>query len=333
MLALAATLPAAPARAQSDAEIALARKWFREGEQAEKSKDYATALEKFEKALAIKTTPQLLLRVGSMQERLGKLVEAMVSYDRALEAANNAALNDVAAVAKDQSDALRPRLPTIVVQPAKPYDGLAVSLDGTALSAATLGSKLPVNPGDHKLVITAPGHRALAKSFSIAEKESKPLPFELEVDSSAAAVDATADSSPATSEPPPDAAGGHAPGHPSKLPGILLVGGGVAALGVGVALFAVAASKDSAIDDDCGGADRLHCPASMKDDITSRVGTVNTLQTTSFIVGGLGLVGAGIGTYLLLRSPKKAQPSAAFVTVTPTADPRGSLGLFAQGRF
>jgi hypothetical protein len=318
-LCLLATLAPTPALAQSDAEIALARKWFREGEQAEKSKDYAAALERFEKALAIKTTPQLLLRVGSAQERLGRLVEAMLSYDRALEAANAAALKDVAAVAKDQADALRPRLPTLTLEPAATYDGLTVALDGVALSAATLGSKLPVNPGEHQLVIEANGHQKLAKTITLAESEAKKLPFEL------------ADASSLAPEPTPDAPTTPDPVRPSKLPAYLLVGGGVVAVGVGVALFAVAAGKDGAIDDDCGGSERQHCPVAMKDDITARVSSVNTLQTTSFILGGVGLVGAGIGTYLLLRHPKAA-PTAAFL-ITPTLDARGAPALYAQGHF
>ena len=76
--------------AQSDAEIALAKQWFRDGEAAEKKKDWAKALELFEKALTVKQTPQIYLRVGALQERLGKLVEALVSYERAQEKAAGA---------------------------------------------------------------------------------------------------------------------------------------------------------------------------------------------------------------------------------------------------
>src|SRR5690348_15587374 len=86
----------ATALAQADAEIALAKQFFRDGEAAEKKQDYPKALALFEKALAIKQTPQIFLRVAAIDERLGKLVEALVAYERAQERATSAQLSDVA---------------------------------------------------------------------------------------------------------------------------------------------------------------------------------------------------------------------------------------------
>src|SRR5262245_32419933 len=63
------------AHAQSDGEIALAKQFFKDGEAAEKKQEWAKALELFDKALAIKQTPQIYLRVGAVDEKLGKLVE------------------------------------------------------------------------------------------------------------------------------------------------------------------------------------------------------------------------------------------------------------------
>jgi hypothetical protein len=315
-----------PGFAQSESELALARKWFKEGEAAEKKNDCAMALDRFEKALAVKPTPQILIRIGTCQEKLGKLVEAAVSYDRALDKANAASLGDVASVAKEQADALRPRVPTITIALAEAYHDVSITLDGVALNSAVVGDKLPLNPGQHKLVAKAPGRRSFDQGFAVAESESRRVPIVLEEDGSAreaAKNDATVGVLSVPDKP--------ATSSPSKVPAIALVAGGVAALGVGVVLFVVAAGKDSEVDDACGGSDRQTCPASRQEEIEGDVSTVNTLRAASFIVGGVGIASAAIGTGLLVTSSKRAA-SARGIELAPIAAP-SRAGVRLKGHF
>ncbi len=107
---MAASVIGAPglASAQSAKDVAAARQAFKEGEDAEAKGDLSVAIDRYRQALAIKATPQLHLRVGAVEEKLGRLVDALASYQRGLEKASS--LPAVAAVAGEQIEALRPRV-------------------------------------------------------------------------------------------------------------------------------------------------------------------------------------------------------------------------------
>ena len=64
--------------------MATARQAFKEGDEAENRGDLAIALAKFKEALAFKATPQLHLRIGAVQEKSGRLVDALDSYETGL---------------------------------------------------------------------------------------------------------------------------------------------------------------------------------------------------------------------------------------------------------
>jgi hypothetical protein len=320
LLAAALLASAAPAGAQTAAEIAGAKKAFKEGEEAEKRRDYRLALTKFQQAMSVKETSQLLLRVGAMQEKLGQLVEALEAYERGLAKANAQGLAPVIKVAQEQIDSLKTRVPTVTVNAAKPYPELVITLDDKPIAPAAFGTKIRLNPGQHKLAATAQGYPAQEKPFVANERDT----FDFTMDLAPGAAPARAAQSVEASKP----AG------PSKLPGVLLVGGGGAALATGVVLLVVAFSKDSAIDDLCGGPDRLDCPRSRADDINSRISTVKVFQVLSLGAGVLGAAGVGVGTYLLVRKPPEpsSKTGAIWVDVAPAAGP-GEVGLRATGRF
>jgi hypothetical protein len=312
LLGLASLVAAAPpAHAQDPQQIAQAKKWFKEGEDAEKAQDWATALARFQMALTVKETPQLLLRVGATQEKLGQLKGALESYKKGLDKATAANLAPVAKLARDQIDGLTPRIPGVTVKVAKPPPGLSVELDGKPVASTTFGTKIDLDPGDHRLVAHAPGFATLDKPFKAAEKDAIDLPIDL---------------APAA---PADDAGKEA--GPSKLTPVLFLAGGAAAIGAGVVLFVVSKGNDAQIDKQCGGADRLECPLSQKAKITSEVGTVNALQAFAIISGGLGLASAGVGSYLLIKKPKDDKPQQA-VELAPVFGP-SDAGLVVRGRF
>ncbi|HEY4120146.1 MAG TPA: hypothetical protein VGM56_19915, partial [Byssovorax sp.] len=310
-------VPAA-AYAQTDAQVAAARAAFKEGDEAEKRRDLPTALAKFKAALAVKETPQLILRIGGVQEKLGQLGQAMLSYERGLERAQAANLAPVVKVVKEQIDALRPRVPTVVVTVAKQYPDLAVTLDDKPLA---LGTKLYLDPGDHKLVARASGYDTKEKPFAATERDA--LEFQLD-------LAPTGGAAPPVGGPPAGETAGPSSDKPSRLPSVILISGGGAAIATGIVFFVLAGGKDSDVDKLCGGSDRLHCPPAQETTINSDVSSVKTFQVVGGVAVGVGAVAVGIGTYMLLRTPKPA-PAAAF-EVLPSFGP-SQAGLTARGAF
>jgi hypothetical protein len=96
---------------------------------------------------------------------------------------------------------------------------------------------------------------------------------------------------------------------------------GAAGIGVGAVLGIVTLGKASHLNSVCQP--RSDCPASEQGDIDS----ANSLALGSTIAFGVGVVGAGLGTYFLLMPPKSdVGAGAAGLTVRPWIGP-GSAGL------
>ncbi|MEJ7734915.1 MAG: tetratricopeptide repeat protein [Polyangiaceae bacterium] len=321
-----------PAAAQ-DADIAQAKKWFSDGAAAEKKGDCRTAVELFRKALAVKETPQLHLRIGKCQEQLGDLVAAESSYDKAVARAEQGSVKDALDVAREELEDIRPRVPRVTFTLASPPGDLTLTLDGLPLAASSLDTALALNPGDHAVAAEA-GKARFDRSFTLAEKDRITIPIELPGSGGAPSTPAP----PVGPVTPVEADAGGGPNVPAIA---LLAGGGAAVIG-GVVLVIVSYAKDSSIDDDCGGPERLRCDAGQKGDIESRIDSVNLFRGLGFGLAGAGVIAAGVGATLLVTSsssssaapPAEARAAArrGGVRFSPTVGP-GSIGLAAGGRF
>lgn len=306
----AAALAASPAvaSAQSAKDLAAARQAFKDGEDAEGKGDLTVAVTKYRQALAVKATPQLYLRIGAVEEKLGRLVDALASYTKGLEKASS--LPAVAKIAKEQVEALRLRVPLVTLSVPKAPPDLVVTLDGAPVALGSLGAELPVDPGVHRVHAQAPGFLSRDQAFTAAERGRTKLVLEL------------LPSSPAAPPPPPPP--------PSKLPGILVTAGGAAFVVGGVALLAASYAKDSAIDAQCHGSARDKCPLSQQGQITSEVHTANALRFSGIGMGVVGAAGAATGIYLLVRKP--APTTTGSVQVVPAMAP-GAAQVLVSGRF
>jgi hypothetical protein len=319
-LVVTALVGSAPASAQPDAQIAAAKQAFKEGDEAEKRRDLPTAAAKFKEAIAVKETPQLVLRLGGVQEKMGLLAQAMASYERGMERAQAANLSNVAKVAREQMEAMRSRVPTVVVTVAKAYPELTVTLDDKPLA---LGTKIYLDPGDHKVVAEATGYQKKEKPFAAVERDSLEFQLDLAPVGGPAPVTGPIEGNGVTPDNGP---------RPSKVPAAILIGGGAAAIGAGVAFFVVATGKNSDVDKLCGGPDRKHCPVTKKDEINSDISTVKLFQIVSLVSTVVGVGGVGVGTYLLLRKPPPPAQAADGVRVFPILGPT-TAGAGLSGRF
>jgi hypothetical protein len=242
------------------------------------------AIPHFVESLRLDAKAVTLINLASCEEKVGRLADALGHWAEARAHAQMEASKPIADEAEKRQEALEPRVPklTIVLAPGAPKD-TAVTRDGVALGAVSIGLALPVNPGDHAIVTTAPGRAEARASVALAEGEAKSIevaPGDPRPDPAASADAAT-----------PPAAGARRGTSP-----LVWIGFGTAALGVGVGAVtgALALGKASSAKDACPN----HlCPTQSKLDDVSAGRTLGTVSTIAFVVGG---VGAAVGIYGLV---------------------------------
>ena len=237
-------------------------------------------------------------------------------------------------VAREQRAALVPQVPelTVVLAPGVPR-GAIVKRDGEILADASLGLSLPVDPGDHLMMLELSGRQPFEQRVRLAPGEKKQVTLEAGAPLEAAPLP-TATPAPAVTPmtPPPDA--GSRPG-PSgqRVAGYVVGAVGLAGLGVGAALGGAAmAQRDSAM---CGvGGDKYACTPEGFQTIES----ARTLGKASTVGLGAGGVLAATGLILLVTAPRRVEPApkagrAPWVVAGPMAvDATGAL-VGVQGGF
>ena len=273
----------APASAQSEADKATARALSIEANQALEAKDYKTAADKFKRAEALYHAPTLLVGLGRAYVGLEKWVEAMESYNRVIREPlgdnPNEAFLQAVEDAKREVVGLDAKIAWVTINVAGP-DEPNVTLDGTAVSIASLGVKRAVNPGDHTIEASAEGFENGSESFSITSGETKDVTLTLE---------------PGELPPPPPPGGEES----SVLPivGWTLVGVGGASLILGAVMGGLAIGKHGDLSDICR--DDGSCPESEQDNLDT-FRTFGTVSTIGFIAGGVLAAG---GVVILLVAP------------------------------
>jgi hypothetical protein len=291
---------AGEARAEpSVSERATARQLFSEGVALEDAKDFAAALDRFQRVAAIKPTPQVRYNLGYCLARTGHLVEAADLLGPLADLSGDTAINALASLARGELTRLRPRIPRLVVN--APSRGEAVvTLDGSEVSPALLGTAMLVNPGPHTVALTRKTGGGHAEQRVVAvEGAAAPLmvpPLELPPEE------------PAAKPAAPTARPGGARASRLTL-GYVMGGIGVAAIGVGSAFGLLTLSTWSAAKTSCGAA----CPAGSRgQDERSTAQTDSWVSNVGFVAGGAALGAAAI---LLLTAPAPTTPT----TTTPAA--------------
>jgi hypothetical protein len=302
----------ATARAQpAEAPGAHADRLFREGKAALEAGRYAEACPKLAESQKLDPATGTLLALGMCHQAEGKTATAWRELQLVIEASTKTGRADRVSLARDLVNALEPRLSKITVRvDADHASDLQVRLDGAPLASSDWNRAVPVDPGDHAvdavLAAAAPWHA----SVSIAgDAQSKVV----DVPKLAAATPPT----PPTPAPvEPETTPAPSAPHPDRTLGWIVGGAGIAALGVGSAFGVIALSNHSDAT--------TRCPSSPCGDATGvqENDRAKTFAWVSDVSLGLGLVGVGVGAYLLFW-PRQA-PQATSARLVPSVGPGGA---------
>jgi hypothetical protein len=319
------------------AEPAAAEALFREGRTLLEKGDLAAACPKLEQSQKLDPSSGTMLNLALCHEKEGRIATAWAEYLVAARMARTQGKADRAQAAEGYASALEPKLSYLTVNVSQKVPGMIIRRGGTELDASTLGSRLPIDPGEHVLTVSAPGHKPLELELRIGaagDTQTVVIPA-LEKDEPGVAA-ATAPAAAPASAPSPVAPAAQAPATPPPLPKAaqkgssivpwLIGGAGVAALGAGGVFGVLALGTYSDAENSCP----THQGCSDADIETRNRAT---LQANIANVGiGLGVVGVGIGAVLLLAGSDDAAPEAARFRVVPVAG-RKTAGIVLDSRF
>jgi len=161
-------------------DVALAKRLFNEATALETRGEWSEAAAKLREALGIKETPGLRYHLAYAEEHMGQLVEALADYERAaalLEAGAQAP--DVAKLVGPARDRMRERTPTLLIRLPPNVTHAKLTVDDHPIATTSLQQPMRLNPGAHRLVLTAPGHEPLTLEVALSEGERQTLDAEL----------------------------------------------------------------------------------------------------------------------------------------------------------
>lgn len=306
LLALAIALVPSVAAAQDKN----AEDLFQLGKTSMASKDFAKACGYFQASLNAEFALGTLLNLAICHEQAKMIASAWSDY-RLLEDKARAATPPQAERAKyahEHAELLRPRLSRmriIVAADAKALSGLTVKIDGVVAQPELYDVGVPVDIGKHTVVATAPEHDDSTQTIGVDEDKQRVDVTITALKASPVAPPPPAVAGPKTSAPPADSGSNRTIGYVvGGIGAASLVAGGV------FGLLALGASKDAKCE---GCVD----PSGELDSAKSAYSRANTFGWVSNIAVGVGIVGLGIGTVLVLTSGSGAEKKTARLLVSP----------------
>jgi len=300
-----------PAAAQSHDPVA-AEALFRQGRDAMKKGDWPTACAKFEESQRLDAAAGTLLNLAECEQKLGRIASAWQHYQEATDLLPSS--DPRFAIAKRAAQAIAPRVPklTITLDPSAPPD-TRVARDEVELGSGSLGTALPVDPGAHVIVVTAPGH------------EARKLVVRLEA-GAVETIDVAPGEKIAASDPTPKRkpTGGHET--PPEVPrssnaqrtvGWVVAGVGVLGGAIGATYFGFAA-KDKDGEARRMGCDDTTCPDDASLAVSNEHAKLESYALYCALGGGALMAG---GLALVLTAPSARKTDEAAISVRAVALP------------
>lgn len=292
-LAMGVLLVARSAAAQSTSDEVAGRALFEEGRRLMQQGDYKAACPKLEEGERVSPGVGMAFNLGECFEKVGKLASAWAAFSDAAGMARAQGQTDREKVARDRAAALAPRLPhlKLALAPGADVEGLLIKRDGVVVGRAQWTTSIPVDPGPHTLLVSAP--KRVDATVQVDTPEASERIAQIPVLALVPVVEKPVEK-PAPVTPPPPSEDPDK-GNTQRVVGLVTGGVGIVGLGVGAVYGLMAKSKKSDSDSHCFAGDV--CDADglvLRHQASGRA----DVATVGFIAGGV-LVAAGVVIYLV----------------------------------
>jgi hypothetical protein len=271
---------------------AAAEALFRAGREHVEAGDWANACPLFVESNRLDFALGTLMNLAACEENVGELANAWQRYREVLDSLPST--DDRRAFVAESVARLERLVPRLTVVLPVLVQGTIVRRDDVDLRGASIGADLPVDPGEHSIVVEAPGRTT--RRYAVQLVAGQRLTVHAEV-----------------GEPITQNAG--RPGGGGRRTAAWILGSvGVGALSAGAILGVRALSERSASDALCTmGLCRDQAALDKYD-------TARSTALGADIALAVGAVSLGVAGYFLATSMTKArpQPAAASICVTPS---------------
>jgi len=293
LLLVSALLACTHARADDSRDPAAAEVLFRQGRAASQKKDFTTACAKFRESNRLDPAVGTVFNIADCEEKLGRLATSWTLFQEVVQRLPSD--DERRAIAGERARSLEGRVPTLTIHLAHTErTDVVVRRDGVVLGAASLETALPVDPGEHTVIVEAPGTQSALFTSQVGTGEHASLEVKLGTISTTTAQ-AAKDTAPQTST---------SAAHPSHTAAYVAGSVGVAGVITGVIAGLIVLDKKSTVNSNCVG---NICNQAGVD--ASRSGkTFGVVTTVGLVAGALGL---GTATYLFLSAPVAESPRSS----------------------
>jgi hypothetical protein len=316
-LALPVGLAPALARGETPTELKRARAQFQRGIELEQAGNWSEAIQQFREVGQVRMTPHVRFHIAFCEEGLGRLVTALGGYELALREADQVG-PDFRAEVETAIKNLKERIPKLVIERGEGADAATVQLDGVDLGASSVGVEVPLDPGPHSVVATAPGMQPFSATADLREREVTRVTLVLEP-------------VPEPVKPPPPkekvlVVTREEP--PKRLVPYLIGGAGVAALLGAGALFVLKQTTQAELEEKCP--DPNACDPAYED-------TYNRMRFYGYaapVAAGVGAAAVGVSVYMLFfRKSKQTPPKTTTSVMLAPGTKSGFAGITVTGEF
>lgn len=344
-----ATLASAAMAQPSREDRAAATALFDEARALVKDKKFAEACPKFEESNRLDPGMGTLYNLADCYEKLGKTASAWSGFRDVADQARLVSMKDREEDALARAKAIEARLPRVRLLIPKELAGakIAVLRDGIAMTAALVGTAVPLDPGKHKIRVEAIGYEAWETDIVLEPKGGTidlqvPMPKRVAIPETTASATATAAPTLAPTSDPTSAptvlptAAPTAPRPWQRPLGIAVGVVGLAGLGIGSAFgFMAKSTYDASNESNChksavpGELDQCNPEGlAQREDAVSK----GNIATALFIPGAV-LLAAGV--VLIVAAPSAPSAGSAFVrpSISDVQVSAGPGGVLVRGKF
>ena len=294
-----AAAPRLPLQIVTGQRAAAAEALFDQGRRLMSAGRYAEACARFADSERLDHGVGTLLNLADCYEKNGQTASAWATFRAVSAAASAERQPDRERIARERELALQPALArlTISLPPRGLPAGAEVHRDGILLGRSLWGSPVPVDPGDHAVLVAAPGKIDYSATVHVPRQPGAAIVARIPVLRDRPA-------------PPPTAIAPAPVDRPSRSPrataGLVLLGLG----GAGVAVGAIFGVRALGLKDDSSSLCRTndHC-AQEGLSLRNSARASGTASTIGFVAGG-ALAAAGLVLYLTAPERQGIKASA-----------------------